>query len=309
MNKRTLPPLNALRAFEAAARHENLSRAAEELGVTHGAVSRQVAVLEDWLHTRLFLRTAAQLRLTEAGRRYSQQIAPALDRLSVASLELLDGARPQKLRVSAPPTFVMRWLIPHMSGFQREHPDVEILITTSIAPINFEENSYDLAVRSTPGLSSGSHWGPFITETVAPVCHVDLLEKPGLATPSDLARHTLIRHGTASFTWSDWLEGMGCADLKPTASLGFEQMYLSLQAASEGLGVALVPLFLVVDDIAAGRLAAPFGMLGALKRSYYYACPPRPPEESATLAFCEWLVEEGRRTEQTVAAWARQMGW
>jgi LysR family glycine cleavage system transcriptional activator len=304
-----LPPLNALRAFEAAARHENLSRAAEELGVTHGAISRQVAVLEDWLRTRLFLRTATQFCLTEAGQRYARQITPALDRLSVASLELLDGASPQKLRISAPPTFVMRWLIPLMSRFQREHPEVEIRITTSIAPINFAENSYDLAVRSTPGLSPGSHSGAFITETVAPVSHGALRDKPGLATPADLARHTLIRHATASFTWSDWLQGVGCADLKPAASLGFEQMYLSLQAACEGLGVALVPLFLVVDDIAAGRLAAPFGMLGALKRSYYYACPPHPLGESAAPAFCEWLVEEGRRTEQAVAAWARQMGW
>ncbi|MGE0802042.1 MAG: transcriptional regulator GcvA [Lautropia sp.] len=309
MTKRKLPPLNALRAFEAAARHVNFSRAAEELDVTHGAVSRQVAALEDWLKTELFQRGPAQLRLTEAGAHYARQVTSAFDRLSVASSQLFEQAAPTALRISAPPTFMMRWLISRMSRFQRSRPDVEIHTTTSIAPIDFSENDYDLAIRSALAPIPNCRSEKFITELVIPVCHIDLLEKPGLAVPQDLARHTLISHATAVFTWIDWLKSVDCATLKPAAVLNFEQMYLSLQAASEGLGVALAPLFLVVDDIVSGRLAAPFGLFGAVRRSFYYAYQDSRGINPAVPAFCEWLKAEGSRTEQAMVAWAEQMGW
>src|ERR1700676_4139654 len=144
---RKLPPLNAIRAFEAAGRHVSFTKAGLELNVTHGAVSRQVAQLESWLATPLFTRTASQLTLTSAGRAYLSEVTAVVDRLAVASRDLLDKAAPRALQINSPPTFTMRWLIPRLSGFQRRQPNVEIRLTTSLAPVHFAENGYDIAIR------------------------------------------------------------------------------------------------------------------------------------------------------------------
>jgi LysR family glycine cleavage system transcriptional activator len=304
---RKLPPLNALRAFEAAARHVSLTKAAQELHVTHGAVSRQVASLEAWLGTPMFTRSASQLRLTDAGRRYLEEVTPALDRIAVASTHLLEQAAPTALRVSAPPTFAMRWLIPRMSGFQRRRPGVEIKLTTSIAPVNFREHGYDIAIRGSDAPVAGCRSVPFMTEIIVPICHVDLLEHGRLTRPEDLAAHTLITYATEPIRWSDWLKAAGVAELRPASVLKLEQMYFALQAAAEGLGVVLVPLFLVADDIIAGRLFAPFGTLAARQRVYFAnaAGSGDPVIES----FCDWLVGEGRDTERAIDSWAQAMGW
>jgi LysR family glycine cleavage system transcriptional activator len=145
MNRR-IPPLNAVRACEAAGRHASLTKAAAELGVTHGAASRQVAQLEAWLGTPLFLRRPAQLVLTETGRGYLAEVTAALDRIALASLHVIDQAAPSALHVNAPPTFAMRWLSPRMSGFQRRHPGVEVRMTTSLAPVAFA-GGYGIAIR------------------------------------------------------------------------------------------------------------------------------------------------------------------
>lgn len=303
---RKLPPLNAVRAFEAAGRHVSFTKAASELCVTHGAVSRQVALLESWLGTPLFRRAASQLVLTEAGRSYLGEVTAVMDRLAVASMHLVDQAAPTALTINAPPTFTMRWLIPRMSGFQRRHPDVEVRLTTSLAPINFQEHAYDIAIRGAHEPLPGCVSMPFMTEIIVPVCHSDLLEGGKLRTPRDLAAHTLINYVTEPYTWDEWLGAAGVPEIKPLSQLKFEQMYFALQAAAEGLGVVLVPLFLAVDDIVAGRLCTPFGSLAAKLRRYFaYASHGNPVIES----FYEWLRREGRDTEQSIAGWADAAGW
>ena len=132
---RKLPPLNALRAFEAAARHVSFTKAAKELHVTHGAISRQVSLLEDWLDARLFQRGASQIGLTDSGRAYAQEVTSLLDRLSVVTAHVIEKAAPSAVTVSAPPTFTMRWLIPRLSVYHRKRPGVEVKLTTSIAPV------------------------------------------------------------------------------------------------------------------------------------------------------------------------------
>jgi LysR family glycine cleavage system transcriptional activator len=305
---RRLPPLNALRAFEVAARHESFTQAARELHVTHGAVSRQVALLEAWLGKPLFNRTRSQVVLTDTGRRYLAEVTPALDRLAVASAQVQERSSPATLMVSAPPTFTMRWLIPRLSGFQRQHAAVEVKLTTSLAPVDFSQQGYDLAIRGATAPLAGCRSTPFMTETIVPVCHADLLER-GLRTPSDLVRHALIDYATAPYAWSTWLAAAGVPGLQPASTLGFEQMYFALQAAAEGLGLVLVPLFLVADDIIAGRLCAPFGSLGAMQRRYYANLPLRPEPGALVAAFGDWLLREGRDTEATIDQWARGMGW
>ncbi len=305
---RKLPPLNALRAFEAAGRHGSFTKAAEELHVTHGAVSRHVAQLESWLHVPLFHRSASQVRLTSAGTRYLAEITAALDRVAVASMDLRQQAAPTTLRVNAPPTFAMRWLIPRMSLFQRRQPDIEIRLTTATTPMNFEQGGYDLAIRGSIAPVAGCRSVPFMTEIIMPVCHCELRERLRLDSVEDLANHVLIHYTTEPVRWDDWLRQAGAGGLRAASSLHFEQMYFALQAATEGLGVVLVPLFLVIDDVLAGRLCLPLGLLNARRRTYYANTPATTPLSPAVSAFQDWLQQEGQDTERSIADWIGAQG-
>ena len=305
---RKLPSLNALRAFEAAGRQGSFTKAAEELHVTHGAVSRHVAQLEGWLRVPLFHRSASQVRLTAAGAQYLPEITAVLDRVAVASMQLQQHAAPTALQVNAPPTFVMRWLIPRMSLFQRRQPDVEIRLTTATSPANFEQGGYDVAIRGSTAPLTGCRSVPFMTEIIMPVCHCELRERLRLDSPQDLANHTLINYATEPVRWDDWLRHAGVGGLHAANSLHFEQMYFALQAATEGLGVVLVPLFLVIDDVLAGRLCLPLGLHGARRRTYYANTPATRPLTPTLSAFQDWLQQEGHDTERSIADWIEAQG-
>jgi LysR family glycine cleavage system transcriptional activator len=200
----------------------------------------------------------------------------------------------------------MRWLIPRLSTYQRKQTGVEVRLTTSIAPVNFQENNYDIAIRGALEPMTGCDSVPFMTETIVPICHADLVESGGLRTPADLVRHTLIRYTTEPYPWSTWFEAVGIPETTGANMLQFEQMYFALQAAAEGLGVVLVPLFLVADDIVAGKLCAPFGLHGAMLRHYYANTSPASTHNSVIAGFRTWLVGEGRSTEQAIDTWARE---
>lgn len=304
---RKLPPLNAVRAFEAAARHVSFSKAAKELFVTHGAVSKQVAALESWLGAELFLRSPSQISLTEAGKSFLASVTPALDRISQAALQLMEQNESSVLRVNAPPTFTMRWLIPRLSTFQRRFAGVQIKLTTSTAAISFEDKAYDMAIRGSRQPLPGMLSVPFMTEEILPICHTDLLARGSLRVPADLRRQTLISYDTEPVSWRDWLGLAGTGELRPLHSLQFEQMFFALQAAAEGLGVVLVPLFLVADDVIAGRLSAPFGFGLSHQRKYYVCSAARPDPGDVPAAFIEWLLQEGRDTEQSIHALGQAM--
>ena len=302
-----LPPLNAIRAFEAAARHVSFSKAAKELFVTHGAISKQVAQLEDWLGAPLFHRAHAQISLTDAGRTLMGHVGPALDRIALGAQQVIQQNSSGVLRINAPPTFTMRWLIPRLSSFQRSHVGAELKLTTSTEPVRLDEKAYDMAIRGAQGPISGAVSTPFMTEDILPICHPDLLEKGRLREPSDLARHTLISYDTEPVAWRDWLALADLSDLLPRKSLQFEQMYFALQAAAEGLGIVLVPLFLVADDVIGGRLCAPFGMGLAHQRQYYVCSAKGGESEGIAADFVQWLLKEGRDTERSIQLLAQAM--
>jgi LysR family glycine cleavage system transcriptional activator len=293
---RRLPPLNALKAFEAAARLSSFTKAAGELSVTHGAISRQVALLEGWLGVMLFQRTKSHLVLTDAGRKFYDEASAALDRIALAVIDLARDADPVQLTISAPPTFTLRWLIPRMATFQRKHLDINVRLTTSLSQIDFSKNEYNVAVRGATQPLEGVTRRHFLAQSILPICHPDLLEKQPLAAPADLAHHTQISYATESYGWQDWFSAVNAPDVKPAATLNFEQMYFALQAALEGLGVALLPYFLVIDDIAAGRLCAPLGTLGVRTRHYSVYLDAAAPPTPAHTAFCDWLESEGKAT-------------
>ncbi len=295
---RKIPPLNSIRAFESAARLVSFTKAGQELNVTHGAISRQVAILEEWLGVALFRRINAHLVLTPAGKKMFDEASAALDRIAVAAMHI---ARENsiELTVSAPPTFTLRWLIPRFSTLQRRHLDLKVRLVTSMAPVDFSTKEYDIALRgaATPPDPASARF--FLTESILPVCHPDLLEKHLLLSPADIAQHTLLNYSTEPYSWHDWLAAVGAVEVRPLATINFEQMYFALQAAIDGLGIALMPYFLAIDDIAAGRLCTPFGGLGVQTRAYYAYVDPASKNNLARNAFCDWLAEEGAATMES----------
>jgi len=293
---RKLPPLNALKAFEAAARCGSFTAAGQELNVTHGAVSRQVALLESWLGTAVFERVHSRLVLTEGGRVFFGEVGAALDRLALAAIQISHTTDVSQLIVSAPPTFTLRWLIPRLSSFQRRHLGVNVCLTTSLEPINFSKEMYHIAIRGSRQPFDGVASRPFMTETIVPICHPDLLDRQPITQPADLARHTLVSYLTEPYSWHDWFRAVGVDEVKPASTVSFEQMYFALQAAQEGLGIALIPYFLVADDIAAGRLCAPLGHLGQLTRRYWVNLNAATRASAAQENFCRWIEQEGADT-------------
>lgn len=305
---RKLPPLNAVRAFEAAARHGSLTKAAEELHVTHGAVSRQVALLEEWAGRPLFKRTPTQLVLTERGRTFQQRLTPLLDQLATAAHALVQDADAE-LRVKAPPTFTMRWLIPRMSGFQRQFPEVRIRLATATTAPDLQQGDCDVAIHSLAAEHERSDCRRFMGDCYVPICHADLLAASGGDGMRVLRDHPLISYATWPDSWKDWLDGTGVEAPPPERELHFEQMFFALQAAQEGLGCVVVPLALVLDELVQGRLAAPFALRRSRERPWLACMAEARRADPVVEGFVTWLAAEGQGSERSAAEWARGMGW
>ena len=293
---RRLPPLNAVKAFEAASRHGSFTRAAEELRVTHGAVSRHVQTLEAWLGAPLFERHNRRVVLTEAGRGYAAEIGAALDRIALATARQVERGRPRLLHVNALATFTLRWLIPRLSGFQVAHPAIEVRLTTSNVPLASLADPFDVAIRGGPDTRPFHVGQPFLSERRIPVCSPALLRRLPLREPGELHHHTLLHAATLPGVWPHWLRAAGVPDLTPQASVTLEHFYLTLQAALDGLGVAMGPERLIADDVAAGRLTRPFEGPSLPARSYYTYVPEPRADDPAVRAFCAWLTKAADRS-------------
>lgn len=298
--RRTLPPLNAVRAFEAAARLGSFKEAASELGVTHGAISQQVRLLEDRLGApALFWRSTRRITLTPAGTALFEEISPALDRISFAVKKhrATHGEVPAAvLRVNALATFSMRWLLPRLSRFRNERPDIEVRLTTSNDPIDALADTFDVVIRGGPDSFHGFRSRLFLSERRVPVCSPAVVAKLPLGDISDLAQHTLLNVTSMPRLWQDWLVKVGHPRLIPTATLTFDHFFLTIQAAIDGLGVAMGPTALIGDDVAAGRLIIPFPDVSLPARSYFAYLPAESESGSQTAVFCDWLEEEGRQS-------------
>ncbi|MGU7775499.1 transcriptional regulator GcvA [Burkholderia sp. MR1-5-21] len=290
---RKLPPLNSLRAFEAAARHGSFTLAADELCVTHGAVSRHVQQLEAWLGRPLFERHNRRVELTDAGRAYLAEIGAAFDRIALATAQQLQLGQQQVLRVSAPATFSLRWLVPRLSSFQVAHPNIEVRLSTSNEPIDKLRDKVDLIIRGGPQTIDGYVADEFLSEVRLPVCSPKLLEGKTLRTAADLADFTLLHAATYPGMWPEWLAAAGQAQLTPRHSLTLEHFYLTLQGALDGLGVAMGPIALVADDIAEGRLVQPFKTPALPPWRYFTYVADARAEDDAVRAFKDWLAVAG----------------
>ncbi len=292
--KRILPPLNALRAFEAAGRLGSFKDAATELHVTHGAVSQHVRLLEEWLGAPLFERHNRRVKLTPAAKAYLDEIGPLFEQLAQATARY--GAietAPRTLSVNAPATFTLRWLVPRLATFRAEHPDVEVRVETSNGPLESLKESYDIVIRGGPDTFYGYSMRPFLSEERLPVSSPALLARVPLRSPGDLRQHTLLHTSSLPRLWPDWLASAQMPALRPAASLTFDHFYLTLQAAIDGIGIAMGPTALVADDLAAGRLVAPFPLPRLLSRSYCTYVPEEKSGDELVALFRSWLEREG----------------
>jgi LysR family glycine cleavage system transcriptional activator len=304
--KRVLPPLNALRAFEAAGRLGSFKHAAAELHVTHGAVSQHVRLLEEWLGAPLFERHNRRVVLTPAATAYLQEIGPLFGQLSQATARYgLPAAVSRTLSVNTPATFTLRWLVPRLANFHAAHHDVDIRVETSNESVEGLKEGYDIVIRGGPDTFYGYSMRPFLSEERVPVCSPALLRRVPLRTPEDMRQHTLLHTSSLPRLWPDWLAKTQIPTLRPAAVLSFDHFYLTLQAAIDGIGIAMGPTALVSDDLAAGRLVAPFAGPRLPSRSYCTYVPDEKCGDELVGLFRSWLEREGMRSESGVGPSAR----
>lgn len=297
MRRGKLPPLNSLRAFDAAGRLESFRLAAEELGVTDGAISRHINQLEEWLGFNLFVRHHRSVELTEDGTTYLPDTVEALDRLSLATSRLLQRREHTVIRVNAGVTFALRWLIPKLSTFQRENPDIEIRIQSSDEPVEKVTTPFDVAIRGGRKPVEGFTDFEFLSGGYLPFCSPAVLVEKPLANVRDLERHTIIHVVPFREAWDEWLCGAGAANLQPLHSLTFDDLYLSIQAAINGMGVAIGPLAFIASELEEGNLVTPLsGPVLASWRSWRYRAfiAEGRSDETAVARFVEWLYAAGR---------------
>lgn len=294
---RRLPPLNAMRAFEAAARQLSFTRAADELNVTQAAISHQVKALEEWLGVKLFRRLNRALLLTDAGQAYLPPLREAFDRLAGATERLRADDSRGVLTITTLPSIAARWLVPRLGRFRVAHPDIDLRIDASQHLTDFAREGVDVALRYGRGEWDGMRAERLMTEDFFPVCSPRLLDgDPPLRRPKDLRHHTLL-HDDNRDDWTAWFLAAGIAGGDPARGTGFTDSSLVLQAAAAGQGVALGRGALAAADLAAGRLVRPFDISLPASYAYYVVYPEATAERPKIVAFRDWLMAEAARDE------------
>jgi LysR family transcriptional regulator, glycine cleavage system transcriptional activator len=293
----TLPSLNGLRAFEAAARHLSFTRAANELHVTQTAISHQIRRLEEQIGIPLFVRRNRALELTREAQDYLPAVRTAFDDLRRATARLRRPDREGILTVSTTASLAAKWLVTRVAAFQDANPGIEVRITTSAHLVDFRREDVDMAVRygrgSWPGLRA--HW--LMAEDIFPVCSPALLaqDKP-LRCPEDLAHHTLLHATVSREDWQLWLTAAGLpVSMATRRGLSFDQSFMAIQAAVDGLGVALGRTRFVEADIAAGRLVVPFELVLPADAGFYIVAPEETADAPNIALFRDWLIGQVER--------------
>lgn len=291
-----LPSLNALRVFEAAARHRSIKEAARELYVTPGAVSQQIKGLEDALGGPLFVRLHRGIALTEAGEALWATVSEALQRIADTIERAFPSAEAGVLTVSVLPSFAAKWLVPRLGLFRRRCPEVDVRVSASPRVVDFRREDVDVAIRHGPGGYPGLHSEWLLSGAIFPVCSPNLMGgKQPLRTPPDLARMTLL-HSDPPDDWQIWLRAHGITGINAQRGPRFSDDGLMLEAAIDGQGVAISREILVAEDMARGLLVAPFGRMRVDDWDFFVVCPQSTAEQPKIVAFREWILEEARQT-------------
>jgi LysR family glycine cleavage system transcriptional activator len=290
---RRLPPLNSLRSFEAAARHASFLRAARELHVTPSAISHQIRALEKFLGVALFRRDGRQVLLTREGENYLQAVREGLT-LIAAATGRIDSSRPGGvLTLSVAPAFATPWLAPRLAGFQLQHPELEVRLSSSIEPVDFRKSDVDAAVRYGAGRWPGLRSHRLFAEELLPVASPRLrLGRKRLRKPADLRAATLLHVMYRPGEWRMWLSAAGVTHDDAERGPKFHTTPLALEAAIAGHGVAIADRRLVADHLRSGRLVAPFDTVLPREFAYYLVYPQNRANDPNVAVFREWLLAE-----------------
>lgn len=289
MNRR-LPPLNALKAFEAAARHLSFTKAADELFVTQAAVSHQIKALEEFLSMKLFLRRNRSLLLTEEGQAYFLELKDIFKNLQEATERLLAKGSKGAITVAMPPSFASQWLVPRISRFSLEHPDIDVRIKAVDYDEGFLADDVDVAIYYGKGRWSGVKADKLHTEYLTPLCAPSLFSGPRpLSRLSDL-RHHILLHDMSREAWKNWLKAVGVKGVNVNQGPVFSHSMLVLQAAALGQGIALGNTILAKPELDAGRLIMPFEEKVASRDAFYMVCDESQADLGKIAAFREWIL-------------------
>ena len=301
--RRKIPNTWALTAFEAAARHASFTKAASELALTQSAICRQIASLEDFLGVKLFLRSKRGVSLTEAGQNYHRQVSTRLDAIERDTLELmarrgLGGT----LELATVPTFATRWLLPRLPAFSQAYPDITINLSTSTRPFLFAENRFDAAIYFGDAGWPGTEARYLMREELVPVCSPRLIGARKKLKPEEIHHYPLLQQTTRPYAWRQWFESLGLAYEDDMTGARYELFSMLSQAAIHEMGIALIPRFLIEDELKSGVLIIPVKHAYVSDKSYYFIYPEHKAETALLLHFRDWL-------EDTAASYCKQVGW
>jgi len=288
------PPLKALRAFEAAVRTGSLTAAAEEMHITHSAVSQQVKTLEAHFGLPLLVRSARGVEPTAPARAFYEEVRASLERIALAADQLAQAGAARILRINTTPSLAVNWLIPRLSSFQIANPRVEVRVATSVASLGKLKDPFDVVMRRGPMSKSGFACTRFLPDVLGPVAAPDYLRRHPVRQPADCLKHSLLHLGSRPNAWPRWLEAAGVRLLRKPDGPVFEHFFLSLQAASANLGIAIGSLALIGDDLASGRLVQLFPQVVVEEAGFHmlYRAPQR--RDPALELFVAWVQECGR---------------
>lgn len=298
--RRKIPSLQALACFDAAARHQSYTRAAQELALTQSAVSRQLAALEAFIGQPLFRRTRHGVTLTPRGADYARSIAPRLQALERDTLEAMagQGGGAQSLTLAAVPTFATRWLIPRLGALRQAHPGLVLHIETRTRPFLFADSEFDAALYAGTAQQvhdwAGTAATRILDEEMLPVCAPAALRRARPWSAAELARQPLLQQSTRPQAWRDWFRALGVEAPMALAGPRYELFSMTAAAAMQGLGVALVPRLLVEEELLQRRLVAACSARVASDRAYYFVTPEHS-ERASVIAFGDWLRNVAQR--------------
>lgn len=297
--RRKIPNTWALMAFEAAARHESFTKAAAEMALTQSAVCRQIAGLEEMLGVRLFHRSKRGVTLSDAGRVYSRQVALRLNAVERDTLDLmarrgLGGS----LELAVVPTFATRWLMPRLAAFQRSHPDITLNMTTSTRPFLFNETEFDAAIYCGTATWPGVEARTLMRENLVPVCSPALIGAAGPLSAEQLQHYPLLQQATRPYAWRQWFASQALTVAHDMTGARYELFSMLSQAAIHGMGVALIPPFLIEDELKAGVLTVAVDHPFSSDNIYSLQYPQGGADSAALMQFRDWLLAEARSYRQ-----------
>ncbi len=299
--RRKIPPTQALICFESASRHESFTKAAEELALTQSAVCRQIANLEEFLDVQLFRRTRRGVKLTETGQTYSRRIANRLDAVERDTLSVMGNQGTATLELALVPTFGTQWLLPRLNNFLVQHPHVTINLTNRTRPFLFADTEFDAAIYFGDGDWSGTEAHFLMHESPVPVCSPSLIAPGTELSPEQIAQLPLLQQSTRPYAWRQWFASLGMRVEHDLNGTRLELFSMLAQAAMHGMGIALIPPFLIREELASGKLINPCAHSFDSENAYYLAIPERKAESATLQTFRDWLLVEADTYRQANA--------